>query len=456
MPATPTEQHRSPGERPKDESATSALSHVLKTQGWWGFGKRVLTETGNDQMTTWAAAMAYSWLFAIFPFAIFLLTLVPYLPLGDPGQIQQELTDFIRRSLPGEASAILVDVIPEILHQRRGGLLSLGILIAIWTASSGMAMTMSALNRAYDLSEDRAFHRQRLVAILLTTATAVLILAVLVLLPIAGIAIAWLENHGMMRFSTPLAIVLNIVRWAAAVLLMMLVVSLVYYFGPRAHGAYRFISPGGIFTVAVWIIMGLLFQLYIDRFGSYGETYGAVGGVIVLLLFMYIVSLVLLVGAEINSEIDLAVHGREAVVEKPTGRKTPSTAKGLSGEPSAREQHQQDAGERRADLSQTAALHRDRGHHDPRHAELGHADPGRADPGRADPRYVEPGSSRPTAPARPASAKAGYLTGVIGSAVGLTLYLLSRRGRGRDLNPALSRRHTLARRYPLTWRAMRS
>lgn len=288
------------------------VPRIFKTVGFFTFIKNVLHESSEDNLLTWAAALAYSWMFAIFPFFIFLLALLPYLPgnakLGAKHQIHEAL-----KQLPKESADMLWQNIDHnymnLLYQPRGTLLYAGLGIALWAASSGMAMTMSALNRCYEITRDRPFYIQRPLAITLTIAVVILLLLVIGLLPIGTAVKNWLlaPAHGAFSFRV---IVFDIARWTLALLFMMIVVSIVYHKGPAIRHPFRWLTPGSVFTVLVWVLLAGFFRYYIDRIGGkgYAKTYGTLGGVAILLLFFYVDALVLLIGAEINSEIEFEVN----------------------------------------------------------------------------------------------------------------------------------------------------
>src|SRR5688572_3367691 len=128
----------------------SDVPHVIRTVGAWGFFKRVYQQINEDLVFTWGAALAYSWIFAIFPFFIFMMTLAPYLPYNTKDTAIREVNEFIDRSMPGEAAQTLKDNVSKVMNQPRGGLLSVGLLVTIWVAAGGMVMTMTALDIAYD------------------------------------------------------------------------------------------------------------------------------------------------------------------------------------------------------------------------------------------------------------------------------------------------------------------
>ncbi len=193
------------------------------------------------------------------------------------------------------------------MHQPHTGLLSTGILVTIWAASGGMNMTMSALDRVYDVAKPRPFYKQRPVAVVMTIVVATLIVAVLILLPIGTVVTHFIRDHQIAYVSQGMLLGLNIARYSAALVLMIAVLAIMYHFGPRVRQRFHAITPGAVFTITVWLALGFLFRLYVNKFGKYDRTYGTVGGVAILLLFFYIDAVVLLVGAEINSEIDFGL-----------------------------------------------------------------------------------------------------------------------------------------------------
>jgi membrane protein len=270
------------------------------------FLMRVNQEISDDGLFIWAAALAYSWLFAIFPFFIFLLTLVPHMHRITE-HAEAPVYAAIDRTLPPATAETLKSNIIGVIHQTHNGLLSFGIIVAIWAASGGMNMTLSALERIYDVPKPRPFWRQRPLAVVLTLFVALAVIAVLLLLPIGSLITHYIERHTLVQLSKGIIFLWNLARWALALVLMFAIVAILYYFGPSVKQRFRPISPGAVFTVAAWVILGIAFRLYVEHFGKYDKTYGTVGGVVILLTFFYIDAVVLLIGAEINSEIDFAL-----------------------------------------------------------------------------------------------------------------------------------------------------
>lgn len=287
----------------------SDIPHVWKTVGPFGFAKRVVRETLDDYVFTWAASLAYSWMFAVFPFLIFLLALLPYLPDPAKHDATNRIKDMIAQAIPSEAGNTLQRELDNLVETPRGGLLSIGILFALYAASGGMAATMVALDRCYDIEVSRPYVQTRAVAIGLTITVATLILALICLMPVGTSMLRWAREYELIPAWAGWAI--NLGRYTAAAVLMFTILSLVYYFGPSVRGRWRWVTPGSLFVVVVWVMLGFAFRWYIDRFGaaSYARTYGAIGSVAILLLVFYIDAIVLLIGAEINSEVDFAVLG---------------------------------------------------------------------------------------------------------------------------------------------------
>jgi membrane protein len=270
--------------------------------GTWSFLKRLYLQVSEDNVLVWASALAYSWLFAIFPFLILLLSLVPYLPLHTRASAEASVTHFVHDSL-GKAAPTINDYIKNFLHQPRSGWLSIGLILSLWVASGGISMTMSALDQVYDLKTFRPFYKQRPIAMMLTVLVTALVVLVFLLLPVGTAAQHLLAHFKIL--SPPLILAFEIFRYAIAVLLMLTTVALIYHFGPAIHQPFQFITPGAVFSVVVWLLLDFIFRTYIDKYARYDQTYGTVGGASILLLFFYIVALVLLIGAEINSEIDI-------------------------------------------------------------------------------------------------------------------------------------------------------
>ncbi len=307
---------------------------VFRTMGFFAFLRKVYFEINDDNLYTWAASLAYSWLFAIFPFFLFLLTLIPLLKPAWKQEAINRINEAVN-TFPHETQVTLHTYVDPRLHEllykpppALTGILSLGLLITIWAASGGLNTTIAAMDKCYDVDKPRPFYKQRPLAIGLTLVVATMILLVIVLIPIGTLITRELTSDAqsvlgsLPRDATswlgPVWIFLwQIFRYAVGLLLMLWIVAIVYHFGPAIKRKWRIVTPGSVFTVAMWILLGLVFRIYVDKYGKYNQTYGAVGGIAVLLLLFYLDALVLLIGAEINSEIDNAMERLKPPVVTP-------------------------------------------------------------------------------------------------------------------------------------------
>jgi membrane protein len=277
---------------------------VMRSVGAWTFTKRVITQVNQNNLFVWASALAYSWLFAIFPFFILLLTLVPCLPQHARDSALRDITHFVADTL-GKAAPTINDNIKSLFQQTRRGWLGISLILSLWISSGGMSMTMSALDQVYDLKNSRPFYKQRPIAMLLTLFVTFLVILVFLLLPV-GTAAQHIVNY-YHPFNPLITWGFDIFRYAVSVLLMLCIVAMIYHFGPAIRHPLTFFSPGSVFSVLVWVLLDVLFRIYIDKYARYDQTYGTVGGAAILLFFFYIIAVVLLVGGEINSEIDLEI-----------------------------------------------------------------------------------------------------------------------------------------------------
>lgn len=265
------------------------LAHVAK-HTWRAFD--------GDDMWTFAAALAYHALFALFPFLLFLVAAFSFLDAPDlfDGLLAQS-----ERFLPREAQATVAEVVGEVRGQREGGLLSLGILGAAWIASGGVRSTMHALNVAYDVPEGRTWWKRYLVSLAYTLALAVLVMLATVLMVLGPGATGWLLD----RIGAGAGVLDALVwlRLPAALLLAWGAIVLVYYAAPNVRQRLPLVLPGAVLAVLLWAAVSLGFRLYVAHFSRFSVTYGSIGAVVMLLAYFYLSSLVLLLGAEMNAVI---------------------------------------------------------------------------------------------------------------------------------------------------------
>ena len=269
--------------------------------------RRVWNEISADDVLDRGAALSYYFLFALFPALLFLTALLGFLPL--PG-LWDRLMAYVNSVLPGDSGAMLQKTLGEVLTEQRTGLLSLGAITALWAASGAMVSIMTALNVAYDLEESRPWWTRRLLAIGLTIGFSILLLTALVLLVFGGqIGTFVADRLGMTALFT--------IGWNAASILIAMIailagIALVYYLAPAGEQRWRWVTPGSLVALVLWLAMSFGLRAYVSQFGNYNATYGSIGGVILLMLWLYLTGVILLVGAEVNAEIEhAAAHAGE-------------------------------------------------------------------------------------------------------------------------------------------------
>lgn len=294
------------------------LAYFDTTLGWGELIKRTVKETQADKGFGLAAQLAYYFFLALFPALLVLIALAGV--FADAGFVER-LVNMMSGAVPPDVISIIRDQLIRISQGQQGGILTFGVLAALWSSSAAIVSLIDALNSAYDVEDSRPWWKQRLVAIALTVGIAIFIIASFALV-LAGPEIAdWLA--GRFGLGSAFAWTWKIVQWPIVFVLVALAFGLVYYFGPDVEQDFVFLTPGSVLATVLWLLGSLAFRFYVMNFASYNETYGAVGGVMVLLLWLYLSGLVVIVGAEMNAEIEHASpHGKAAGEKVPGERKT--------------------------------------------------------------------------------------------------------------------------------------
>jgi membrane protein len=267
------------------------------------FFKRTVKEIGEDHLAAFAGNLTYKGLFALFPFAVFLLSLLGL--FGAP-ELLDSLLEQARLVLPQDVVGLLEDQLVGIAQTKAQGAFTVGaiasLLLALWGVSGAFRSVMEAMNVMYEIEEDRPFWKVYGISIFLSLGVAALLLISLTLVvfgPQIGGAVADVVGLGYV-----FELVWNVVKWPVLICIVLFAFAVVYYFAPDAEQRFRYVSPGSIMAVVMWLLFSLLFRLYVENFGSYGATFGSFAGIIILMLYIYYSSFIMLVGAEINQVIE--------------------------------------------------------------------------------------------------------------------------------------------------------
>ncbi|MFC5143029.1 YihY/virulence factor BrkB family protein [Actinomycetospora rhizophila] len=282
---------------PAVPGARARSPQQVPARGWWQILRRAFKESSADNVSMLAGGVAFFGFLAIIPALIALVSL--YGLVADPAEVAATI-ESLSAGLPESAQSLVADQIGSVVTASSGSLttgLVISILAALFSASSGTQNLMAAINIAYDETEGRGAVKLRAIALALTLGAVVFVVVAVALVAVAPVLLDGLGTAGR--------VVAQIVRWVLLVGLVVTGLAVAYRIAPdRDAPRFRWVTPGSVIATVLWVVGSALFSFYVDNFGSYNKTYGALAGIVVFLLWLYLTSYIVLLGAEINSEAE--------------------------------------------------------------------------------------------------------------------------------------------------------
>lgn len=272
-----------------------------KEKKWLLFLDQLAFRFKDDNVSSIGSQLAYYLVLSIFPFLIFLLNMVQFTPLASTDVLNSIVT-----VLPEDAQKMITDIVIGIIDGSSGTLLSISVLAGLWTASSGIMHLLKAINKAYDYKEHRSFVALKLISMVFT-----LVLALVIVLVFGSLIFGEVIGQKLFEFvniSSTFEIVWPILRIGISLIFMIITFTLLYKFGPSfpkgSRTSFKEALPGSIFVTLGWVGASLLFSFYVNNFGKYSVTYGSLGGIIVFLIWLYISSIIIVLGGEVNATVE--------------------------------------------------------------------------------------------------------------------------------------------------------
>ena len=262
----------------------------------------------NGTFSTRASSLAFKFFFAVFPGIIFLFTLIPIIPVEG---FQEELLNFIRTDIPAGLRDIAITTIEDLISTPRGGLLSFNFILMLYLTTDGIHSLMVEFNNSHHISETRKPFQQRLISIVLAIVLTLMLVMSIGLIIVTEVMVSVVESKNIEvndNFSNAL---FHAAKWVAVFALYYFAIAILYYFGPAKRKHFKFFSPGSILTTVLLIITSYGFSIYLQYFSTYNKIYGSIGTVMIVMLWFYLNSYILLLGFDVNASIANAKYKKE-------------------------------------------------------------------------------------------------------------------------------------------------
>ncbi|EOZ0737297.1 YihY/virulence factor BrkB family protein [Listeria monocytogenes] len=276
----------------------------VKQNGIVQVGQAVTARVGRNDVSGNAAQLAYYMLFSIFPMLLIAATLLAYLHID-----KDSVFNMIKEFAPDQIMDFLEENLNNLLTQKNGGLLSIGIIATLWSASNGMNAVMKSLNKAYGVTNKRNYVVQRLLSMFFTLAMLATVGATLLLLVFGQQIGMFLINH--LNFSEDFLSFWNNLRWTVTLIVIFVVFTFLYWVAPNRRSTLISVLPGALFSTIGWTVASLGFAYYVNNFGNYSATYGSIGVIIILMLWFYLTGIILMIGGELNATLAIRKKKKE-------------------------------------------------------------------------------------------------------------------------------------------------
>jgi len=249
-------------------------------------------------ITTRASSLAFNFFLAFFPSIIVLFTLIPYIPIVD---LQETLMELISTILPPNTNEIAFSTIYDIINNPRSGLLSIGFILTIFFATNGVNSLIEAFNSSYHINESRSIVKQRLLSLGITFLLSCILMITILLIMFSKTVVNYLISAEIIENKSIEYILFG--KWMVIIIMLFVGISIIYHFGPTIKKKFKLFTPGSIISTSLIIVTSSFFNYYISNFAEYNKVYGSIGTLIIILLWMYINSIILLIGFELNASI---------------------------------------------------------------------------------------------------------------------------------------------------------
>jgi membrane protein len=282
----------------------------------YGILENLVINVNNDDILHKASSVAFSFTLAVFPALIFLFTLLPYVPISDIPFVEgQDFRDNLQELIGDLAMLKQVSkTMEDLLNNPRGDLLSFSVLFSLFLSTNGMMELAHTFNKIYKTIENRGYWFTRLIATILTVILALVLFTSILLLIFGSMTLNYLVDGGYMNQDVLYYGIWSL-KFFVLFVLFLIAISVIYYFAPALHNRWKFISFGSVFATLMSILVSYLFSFYITNFGTYNKVYGSIGAMIAMMVWIYMISVILLVGYEVNASIDQAAAQSEENAE---------------------------------------------------------------------------------------------------------------------------------------------